>query len=182
MKMLRTMTAVFTVVVAGCTASDIHVSDALLAEASLHESLAGPERKPRTVFFSDDKKVTLSVLFGQNYVGVYQYFRVEWIRPDGNVYLRTGTRSLFGRHDALESSMPIRGKPAGRFFPGNWKVRLFLDDRMLLEKAFEIRRVQRITDWGLESATGAPRRQQPPDVCPPVLSPPGDCIDVAPEE
>ena len=166
----------------GCTAGDIHVSDALLAEESLHESLSGPERKPRTVFFSDDEKVTLSVLFGHNYVGVYQWYRVEWIRPDGNVYLRTGTRSLFGRHDALESSMPIRDKPAGKFFPGKWKVRLFLDDRMLLEKAFEIRRRQRITDWGLESVKGAPRRQRPPDTCPPVLSPPGDCIDIAPEE
>lgn len=182
MKAAPLIAAVASALLAGCSPGDIHVSDALLAEESLHESLTGPEHKPRTVFTSDDEKVTLSVLFGQNYVGAYQYYRVEWIRPDGNVYLRTGTRSLFGRHDALESSMPIRGKPAGKFFPGKWKVRLFLDDRMLLEKPFEIRRVQRVTDWGIESADGAPRRQRSPDICPPVLSPPGDCIDMAAEE
>ena len=167
---------------AGCTADDIHVSDALLAQESLHESLEGPDRKPRTVFTSEDEKVTLSVLFGYNRVGVYQWYRVEWIRPDGNVYLRTGTRSLFGRHDALEASMPIRGKPAGKFFPGTWKVRLFIDDRMLLEKEFEIRRARRVTDWGLESPEGAPRRQRPPGTCPPLPQPPEDCIDEAPQE
>lgn len=183
MNILRILAVALTgAVLAGCTADDIHVSDALLAEESLHESLTGPERKARTIFFSDDEKVTLSVLFGYNRVGVYQWYRIEWIRPDGNVYLRSGTRSLFGRHDALESSMPIRGKPAGKFFPGKWKVRLFIDDRMLLEKDFEIRRVQRVTDWGVESAAGAPRLQRSPNTCPPLPSPPEDCIDVAAEE
>jgi len=178
----KVATAFSVMLLAGCTAGDIHVSDALLAEESLHESLSGPERKPRTIFSSEDEKVTLSVLFGRNFVGTYQWYRVEWVRPDGNVYLRTGTRSVFARHDALQSSMLIRGKPAGKFFPGKWKVRLFLEDRMLLEKEFEIRRLRRVTGWGLEAAEGVPRSQRPPSTCPPAMSPPGDCIDAAPEE
>jgi hypothetical protein len=164
----------------GCTADDIRVSDVALAEASLHLSPDGPEGKPRSVFSSNDEKVTLSVLFAHNYVGTFQWYKVEWLRPDGKVYLRKGTRALFGRHDALEASMPIRGTPAATFFPGKWKVRLYLEDRLLVEKGFEIRRDRRVTTWGLESAEGAPRTQRRTDICPPVLSPRGDCIDTAP--
>ena len=166
--------------IAGCTAGDIRVSDVALAEASLHASSDGPEGKPRSVFSSNDEKVTLSVLFAHNYMGAFQWYKVEWIRPDGKVYLRKGTRSLFGRHDALEASMPIRDTPAAKFFPGKWQVRLYLEDRLLVEKAFEIRFDRRVTSWGLEAGTGVPRTQRRPDTCPPALSPQGDCIDVAP--
>jgi len=166
--------------IAGCTAGDIRVSDVALAEASLHASSDGPEGKPRSVFSSNDEKVTLSVLFAHNYMGAFQWYKVEWIRPDGNVYLRKGTRSLFGRHDALEASMPIRDTPAAMFFPGKWVVRLYLEERLLAEKGFEIRRDRRVTNWGLESAAGAPRTQRRTDTCPPLLSPSGDCVDISP--
>lgn len=158
----------------------------------------------RAVYYQDDEAVRLAVRFDVNFVAVYKSYYAWWYFPNGRVYQRQPVRNEFGTHLSLVTSMAIRGHPPADW-PGEWKVRLTLRNRLLVEEAFEIRKGARPPPGGAPGAaaamedrpaagtlaaaspsmaapsTGAPPPREPP-LCPDPGSPPGWCNWEAPEE
>lgn len=97
-------------------------------------SAGGP---PVTEFTIDDSAVTLTARFDSN-PGSDGPFIVEWRFPDGRTYLRKPVRPGGAGADAIETSMPIRGKAPARH-PGVWHVRLTRGGDTLVERSFSIR-------------------------------------------
>ena len=89
-----------------------------------------------TEFSNDDQAVTLTARFNTE-LAADEPLMVEWLLPDGRVYLRKPVRRSHGNGDLLETSLQVRGKaPARR--PGVWQVRLWHDGRLLVDRSFEI--------------------------------------------
>lgn len=84
----------------------------------------------------EDREVTLSARFAAP-VAADERFMVEWVFPDGRVYLRKPVRPGLDGYDVLETSMPIRDRGPARH-PGIWHVRLWHHGDKLLERSFEI--------------------------------------------
>ena len=93
---------------------------------------------PAVEFSVDDKSVTLSARFDAG-LAVDEPVIVEWLFPDGQVYLRKPVRRSYDSPDLIETAMPIRGKVPARY-PGIWQVRLWRDGDKLVEQSFEIRK------------------------------------------
>ena len=72
------------------------------------------DEEPRLVFSPEDEEVTVKVLFEFNYRAVYEWYRIEWIAPDGSPYQVVSLRTDFASHRDLKASLPIRGKMASR--------------------------------------------------------------------
>jgi hypothetical protein len=102
-----------------------------------------------TEFSADDQAVTLSARF-KPYLPAGEPLMVEWLFPDGSVYLRKPVYRSYGSDDGLETSMPIRGKAPARH-PGIWHVRLWHDGEKLVNRSFEI------LEPGQTAASGAQR-------------------------
>ncbi|MDX1431617.1 MAG: hypothetical protein R3286_04135 [Gammaproteobacteria bacterium] len=121
---------------AGCT--EIRVVEDELSDDATYVVFGSVPDNPRTLFYTDDEQVTLSVLFDSNLVGYHKLFMVEWLFPDGRVYMRRPAKTKFGSHEVLITAMRIRDEPPSRR-PGLWRVRLSLEGELLLERDFEIR-------------------------------------------
>ncbi len=132
----------------GCGTEAIKVSDGNLVDKVERQWLIGDQSKARAVFSPEDEKVTLSVNFDYNLRAAYEWYRVEWIDPNGKPYKVVSTRTEFGSHRALQANIKIRGKMAARL-PGLWRVRLFhLDEagnkeRLLFARLFRIARADK---------------------------------------
>ncbi len=102
----------------------------------------------RAVEFSvDDQSVTLSARFDAGLAADAPII-VEWLFPDGEVYLRKPVRRSYDSSDLIETAMPIRGKVPARY-PGIWQVRLWRDGDKLVERSFEIQEpVQTVASAG----------------------------------
>ncbi len=93
--------------------------------------------RPAVEFSVDDQSVTLSARFDAG-LAADDRFMVEWLFPDGKIYLRKPVRRSYDSPDLIETAMPIRGKAPARY-PGIWQVRLWRDGDKLAEQSFEIR-------------------------------------------
>ncbi len=93
---------------------------------------------PAVEFSVDDQSVTLSARFDAG-LAADAPFMVEWLFPDGDVYLRKPVRRNYDSSDIIETAMPIRDKAPARH-RGIWQVRLWRDGEMLVEQSFEIRK------------------------------------------
>jgi hypothetical protein len=93
---------------------------------------------PAEDFSIDDQTVTLSARFNTG-LAANEPFMVEWLFPDGKIYLRKPVRRSYERPDLIETSMPIRDKGPARY-PGIWQVRLWRDGDKLVDRSFEIRK------------------------------------------
>ncbi len=93
---------------------------------------------PGEDFSIDDQTVTLSARFNTG-LAANEPFMVEWLFPDGKIYLRKPVRRSYERPDLIETSMPIRDKAPARY-PGIWQVRLWRDGDKLVDRSFEIRK------------------------------------------
>lgn len=131
------MLGALTVALLGCTTAAIRVSDARLAEGVDYLWLTSLEQHPKTTFSSNDDKVTLAVHFAPNLIAFYQGFTVQWIAPSGRIYLQQRTQTQWGSHMELATALPLRGTPAARL-PGHWRVRLYLGERLLTERGFDV--------------------------------------------
>ena len=89
-----------------------------------------------TEYSVEDQEVILSARFPAP-VAADERFVVEWLFPDGRVYLRKPVRPGPEDHDVLETSMPIRDRGPARH-PGIWHVRLWHQGDKLVERSFEI--------------------------------------------
>ncbi len=129
---------------AGCGTEAIVVSEAAVTdrpEAQVTGFTASEE--PKLVFFPEDEKVVLKLLFEFNYRAVYEWYKVEWIAPSGEPYKVVSLRTDFGSHRVLTADLGIRGKMASRM-PGVWQARIWLlgregaPDRLLVSRLFRI--------------------------------------------
>lgn len=103
-----------------------HVVDDGLADA------AGPT----TEFSMEDQSATFTVYFS-NGLSARDRFMVEWLFPDGKIYLRKPLGRDSEMHDRVQTRLPIQGKSPARH-PGRWQVRLWWGDDALVERSFEI--------------------------------------------
>ena len=94
--------------------------------------------RPAVEFSVDDQSVTLSVRFTTD-LAVDELFIVEWLLPDGKIYLRKSVRRSYDSPEVIQTAMPIRGKAPARY-PGIWQVRLWRDGDRLVDRSFEIRK------------------------------------------
>ena len=109
---------------AGCSTEFIKVSDGALVDKVDYQWITSDRSEVRTVFYPDDEKVTLSVRFDINFRASYEWYRVEWINPQGKPYKVISTRTEFGSHRDLQATIKIRGQMAADM-PGLWRVRLY---------------------------------------------------------
>ena len=92
---------------------------------------------PSTEFSIDDAAVTLSARFDAA-LAVDAPLTVEWLFPDGTVYLRKPVRRSYENPELVETAIPVRGKAPARY-PGLWHVRLSRGEDVLVDRSFEIR-------------------------------------------
>jgi hypothetical protein len=131
---LLALPALFVAVASGCGGASV-VEDTLSDDPARLAAGAAPAVL-KTVYVSDDDRVTLSVRFSSS-VSSGERFMVEWILPDSTVYLRRPVGTRPGTGDSLVTSMSIRGEGPSRR-PGTWRVRLSLAGDELLARRFEI--------------------------------------------
>jgi len=136
--------AVAAAALAGCGTQAIIVSEAAIADRPDAQVVGwSADEEPRLVFSPEDEEVALHVRFAFNYRGVYEWYKVEWIAPDGSPYKVVSTRTEFGSHRDLRARLRVRGRMASRM-PGVWRVRLWLigredaPDRLLVSRLFRI--------------------------------------------
>jgi hypothetical protein len=110
---------------------------------------------PTTTFSTEDQEV-VSLIDYENLTG-HHTIRWEWYRPDGTLYtktanypLRSSSTTYIPRGSACHR-ISVNGAKAGSL-PGDWSVRIYLDDALSARKDF------RIT---------APRVAKPPPAAPP---------------
>jgi hypothetical protein len=128
----------------GCGTQAIVVTEAAITDDP-DKRVVGwtADEAPQLVFSPEDEEVTLRALFEFNYRGVYEWYKVEWISPDGSPYKVVSLRTDFGSHRDIKASLKIRGKMASRL-PGVWRTRLWLigregaPDRLLVSRLFRI--------------------------------------------
>lgn len=113
------------IVLAGC-ASPAVVEDRLEADGSV-----------ATDFTVDDQQILLSARFDSK-LAASDTFMVEWIFPDGSVYLRKPVRRSAESAYRVDTGIAVRGKTPARH-PGIWHVELRQDGKRLVSRAFEIR-------------------------------------------
>jgi len=149
--------ALLALLLAGCSAGALQVSEAGIGETASYFWLGSRLEGARERFSPADRRVTLAVRLAPNLIGYYQTFRVEWLAPGGGVYLRAPAFTRWGSHQELAVSLPIAGTPAARL-PGRWKVRLFHGERLLVERTFEIVPAARAAGQGPRGAAKEPAR------------------------
>ncbi len=140
-----------------CSQEAVHVADTSLAEDEATFTFLGDAKGAQpAVFSTEDEKVTLSVRFSYNLVATFFLYQVRWIAPNDSLYLRGQIRTEFGTHRELTTEMRVRGEAPSQM-PGQWRVQLYLDERLLTERSFTI--------------------EAPPALCPPAHLPAGHCVD-----
>ena len=107
------------------------------AEPALVDEDLSSGGAPATEFSIDDSSVTLRARFDGE-LAADAPLTVEWLFPDGKVYLRKPVHRSYANPDVLETAIPVRGKAPARF-PGEWHVRLWRGEDKLVDRSFEIR-------------------------------------------
>ena len=93
--------------------------------------------RPTTEFSIDDQSATFTARFSSA-LSARDRFTVEWLFPDGEIYLRRPLSRDREMHDQVQTRLPIHGKSPARH-AGRWRVRLWRGDNALVERSFEIR-------------------------------------------
>jgi len=107
------------------------------AKPSMVDDHLEVDGRPAVEFAADDQSVTLRARFDAG-LAADDPFTVEWLFPDGEIYLRKPVRRSYDSPDLIETTIPIRGKAPARY-PGIWQVRLWRDGDKVAEQSFEIR-------------------------------------------
>ena len=125
----------------------------------------GIASEPTTTFNTQDPEV-FALLNFENLSGKHT-LRWEWYDPAGNLYYSTGdfpleiSRGKYLREATAWHRLSIQGDPAAGY-PGDWEVRIFLDDELKQRKLFVLKALPDPTklpdgllqkpypkDWGL---------------------------------
>ncbi|MBI4746296.1 MAG: caspase family protein [Deltaproteobacteria bacterium] len=131
----------------GCaTAPEVKKRETRLADAMLAKDVikgvtgAVPVEMTGTFTTEDPQVVTWIRL--EEVVGIHT-IRWDWYNPDGRLYSTTGNYQVNrdGKYRPSQASwhrIAISGEKAASF-PGRWEVRVFLDDKPVASREFEIR-------------------------------------------
>lgn len=127
---------------------EIRLETATLAKG-ITKGLEGSNPSEGTeLFTSDDPQAVMWVRLGELY-GEHK-LKWEWYDPNGNLYLATGNYKINsdGRYRKSNTSwhrIAIKDEKAATL-PGRWTVKVALDDKSVIAKAFEIKRVPDLKD------------------------------------
>ncbi len=125
----------------------------------------GIPSEPTTTFSTQDSEV-IALLKFKNLSGKHT-LRWEWYDPASNLYYSTGkfplkmSRGKYLREATAWHRLSIQGDPAAGY-PGDWEVRIFLDDELKQRKPFVLKALTDVAklppdlahkpypkDWGL---------------------------------
>lgn len=102
--------------------------------------------EPSTVFSTEDLEAIAYLKF-ENITGEYS-LRWEWYDPNGKLYLSTGNYPLkiedgkFQKEATVWHRLSIYGEKASHY-PGNWQVKVYLDDKTIVSESFRIETVSK---------------------------------------
>lgn len=99
-----------------------------------------------TEFNVGDREILLSVRFDEK-LSADETFMVEWIFPDGSVYLRKPVGRSADSVYRVDTGISVRGKVPARH-PGMWSVHLARNGERLMSRDFELRRQARADGAG----------------------------------
>ncbi len=121
--------------------------------------------EPTATFNTEDGEAIALLKFA-NLSGKHA-LRWEWYNPDGNLYYSTGdfpleiSRGKYLKEATAWHRLSIQGDPAADY-PGEWEVRIFLDDELMETKPFVLKGLPEVAklppdlsqkpypkDWGL---------------------------------
>ena len=124
----------------------------------------GVPLEPTTTFNTEDGEAIALVKL-ENLSGKHT-LRWDWYDPKGNLYYSTGdfpletSRGKYLREATAWHRLSIQGDPAAGY-PGDWEVKIFLDDKLKQRKLFVLKAIDRTKlrndikveiypdDWGL---------------------------------
>jgi hypothetical protein len=124
--------------------------DPVLSKGIDYSGSKGIPKDPTTSFTIQDREavasVTLTDLSGRHKL------RWEWYTPDGKRYSSSGDYSLkasknkYLREATAWHKLSIRGEKAANYTKGYWKVKIYLNKRLIASKPFEILESMRVVD------------------------------------
>jgi hypothetical protein len=114
--------------------------EATLSKGIIKGLIASP-LEPTSAFSTEDSEVIAHVKF-ENLSGKHT-LRWEWVDPNGKLYYSTGHHPLrvsegkYQKEVTAWNKMFVRGEKAANL-PGDWQVKIYLDDGLLASKNFRI--------------------------------------------
>lgn len=138
----------FALVLAGCGGGAVVRPHAAFEDATMARDVAkgkttADPRETTEIFNTDDQQAVLWVKLG-DLAGEHN-LRWEWYDPRGKLYVNSGDYDLNtdGKQRPYNTSwhkIAIRDEKASSL-PGKWQAKVFLDNKLVSTKAFEIRKV-----------------------------------------
>lgn len=122
----------------------LYYEDPVLSKRIDDRGTEGVPLHPTTTFSTQARKAIASLKL-RNLSGRHT-FRYDWYDPNGDLYYSTGNcpiqaaRGEYLREATTWHSLPIYGERAANY-PGDWKVRIYLDNKLIASKSFTIKSV-----------------------------------------
>jgi len=116
--------------------------DPVLSKGIDYRGTEGIPKDPATSFTIQDREVVASIKL-TDLTGKHS-LRWEWYRPDGKRYFSSknlsikASRDKYLREATAWHKLSIRGENAANYTKGYWKVKIYLDKRLIASKPFEI--------------------------------------------
>jgi hypothetical protein len=116
--------------------------DPVLSKGIDYRGTEGVPKDPATSFTIQDREVVASVKL-TDLTGKHR-LRWEWYTPDGKRYSSSkdlsikASRDKYLREATAWHKLSIRGENAANYTKGYWKVKIYLDKRLIASKPFEI--------------------------------------------
>lgn len=136
------------IAIAGCAGApeikdtrEISLNKALLAKDVTNRQTDSIPEEETTVFSPEDPQALMWLKLDE--VAGRHTLRWEWYDPYGKLYLTTGdykvnTDGKYRPYNTSWHKMAIKGEKAANL-PGKWRVKVFLDERPVVSREFEIK-------------------------------------------
>ena len=120
-----------------------NIVETTLAKSIKDRGNKGVPVNPTTLFNTQDDQVVSHIKY-VNLTGKHN-LRWEWYRPDGKLYYKTNkypiraSKNTYVKEGSSSHKISIKGTKATRYI-GNWKVKIFLDNRLYASNYFKIKK------------------------------------------
>jgi len=118
----------------GCAVS---VQDSGLTTEAGSRWLYVSKSRPKTIYSVNDEQITYWAHLDLQLPRPFKHFRIEWVDPQGKVFLSKKIKNSYGTNDIIVTTLPIRDNYPSRI-PGDWKVRIYHGDKLLDQARFTI--------------------------------------------
>jgi hypothetical protein len=125
--------------------------DPVLSKGIDYSGSQGIPKDPATSFTIKDREVVASVKL-TDLTGKHR-LKWDWYTPDGKRYSSSGTYSIkaskdkYLREATAWHKLSIRGENAANYTKGYWRVKIYLDKRLIASKPFEILERIEVVDY-----------------------------------